>query len=461
MSIGFPQLAAIRLGYGLSPLMPPPADVAAVLASAAHAGPGPEAASEEEARALAIELRDLGAARETGGEAALEAYRVFAQKLGRMMILDLQRRMARAVDDPVGFGERLVQFWSDHFTTRPLGAVQQPLGLAFVDEAIRPHVNGRFEDMFFAADTHPMMLVYLNQIQSRGPNSVFAVKHKGKGVGLNENLAREAMELHSMGVGAPYDQKDVRELAELLTGLTFSHTKGFAFSPQMAEPGAESVLGRNYGGKWDPKDKLAGLNDIRAALSDIARRPETALHLSRKLAVHFVSDNPPEDLVQALAATWRDTQGDLPQVYRVLVTHPALAATLRQKIRQPYDLLIAGFRAMGITGAQILALEHPANARMTFDVLNSMGQPWWRQTGPDGWPEEASAWIAPQLLAARINWAMRMPRMMLEELPDPRELLKTALGGTQSEALAWAVPKAETAAEGITLILASSDFNRR
>jgi uncharacterized protein (DUF1800 family) len=461
MSFGFPQLAAIRLGYGLSPLMPPPADAAAVLASAANAGPGPEAVSEEQARALAIELRELGASRETGDQAGLQEYRSFAQKLGRMMLTDLQRRMARAVDDPVGFGERLVQFWSDHFTTRPLGAVQQPLGMAFVDEAIRPHVNGRFEDMFFAADTHPMMLIYLNQFQSRGPNSTFALKHKGKGVGLNENLAREALELHSMGVGAPYDQKDVRELAELLTGLTYSHTKGFAFSPQMAEPGAETVLGRNYGGKWDPKDKLAGLNDIRAALTDIARRPETAQYLSRKLAVHFVSDNPPEDLVQALAATWHETQGDLPQVYRVLVTHPALASTLRQKVRQPYDLVIAGFRALGITGAQISALEHPANARMTFDILNSMGQPWARQTGPDGWPEEAGAWIAPQLLAARINWAMRMPRVMLEELPDPRELLQTALGGTQSEALAWAVPKAETAAEGITLILASSDFNRR
>ena len=461
MSFGFPQLAAIRLGYGLSPLMPPPADAAAVLASAANAGPGPEAVSEEQARALAIELRELGASRETGDQAGLQEYRSFAQKLGRMMLTDLQRRMARAVDDPVGFGERLVQFWSDHFTTRPLGAVQQPLGMAFVDEAIRPHVNGRFEDMFFAADTHPMMLIYLNQFQSRGPNSTFALKHKGKGVGLNENLAREALELHSMGVGAPYDQKDVRELAELLTGLTYSHTKGFAFSPQMAEPGAETVLGRNYGGKWDPKDKLAGLNDIRAALADIARRPETAQYLSRKLAVHFVSDNPPEDLVQALAATWHETQGDLPQVYRVLVTHPALASTLRQKVRQPYDLVIAGFRALGITGAQISALEHPANARMTFDILNSMGQPWARQTGPDGWPEEAGAWIAPQLLAARINWAMRMLRVMLEELPDPRELLQTALGGTQSEALAWAVPKAETAAEGITLILASSDFNRR
>ncbi|RCW86707.1 DUF1800 domain-containing protein [Paracoccus lutimaris] len=456
MSFGFPELAAIRLGYGLSPLMPPPADVGAVLASVDTAGPGPEAVSTDDAREMSLRLREMGEASKTAGEAAAEEYRAFGRMLSRMMLTDLQRRIARAVDDPVGFGERLVQFWSDHFTTRPLGAAVQPLGLAFVDEAIRPHVNGRFEDMFFAADTHPMMLVYLNQNESRGPNSTFAKKRKAKGFGLNENLAREALELHSMGVGAPYAQKDVRELAELLTGLTYSREQGFAYRPQMAEPGAETVLGKSYGG-----GKRDGLEAIRAALTDIARRPETAQYVARKLAVHFVSDDPPEDLVQAMTAVWRDSQGDLPQVYRVLVTHPALADTLRQKVRQPYDLLVAGFRALGVSGAQIAGLEHPLNARMTFDPMNGMGQPWGRQAGPDGWPEEAEAWIAPQQLAARINWSLSMPRRMLEQLPDPRELMQASLGGTQSAALAWAVPKAESAAEGVALILASSDFNRR
>ena len=130
-------------------------------------------------------------------------------------------------------------------------------------------------------------------------------------------------------------------------------------------------------------------------------------------------------------------------------------------MRQPYDLLVAGFRALGVTGAQITALEHPLNARMTFDPMNAMGQPWGRQNGPDGWPEEAEAWIAPQQLAARITWSMNMPGRMVRNLPDPRELLQTSLGGTQSEALAWAVPKAESEDEGVALILASSDFNRR
>ena len=461
MSFGFPELAAIRLGYGLSPLMPPPADAEAVLASVARSGPGAEALPLDAARDLVMQLRALGDAGKNGGTAEVEEYRRFTQKLSRMMLLDLQRRIARAIDEPAGFGERLVQFWSDHFTVRPQGAAQQPLGLTFVDEAIRPYVNGRFEDMFFAADTHPMMLIYLNQHESRGPNSPFALKHKDKRLGLNENLAREALELHSMGVGAPYEQKDVRELAELLTGLTYNHVKGFAFSPPMAEPGPETVLGKSYGAGRSVKDRQGGLDDIRAALTDIARRPETALYISRKLAVHFVSDHPPEDLVQAMAATWRDSHGDLPQVYRVLVTHPALADTLRHKVRQPYDLLVAGFRALGITGAQITALEPPTNGHMTFAILNSMGQPWSRQNGPDGWPEEAEAWIAPQLLTARINWALRMPRIMLKQLPDPRELLRTTFGGTQSEQLEWAVPKAESAAEGVALILASSDFNRR
>ncbi len=456
MTFGFPELAAIRLGYGLSPLMPPPENVEAVLSGPAKAGPGPDAMTTARASALMVRLRDLTKARKEGGQEDIEKSKDFNRMLGRMMVADLQSRIIRAVDDPIGFGERLVQFWADHFTVRPAGAGQNPLAVAFVDEAIRPHVNGRFEDMFFAADTHPMMLVYLNQTSSRGPNSIAAKRNRNKALGLNENLAREAMELHSLGVGAGYSQKDVRQLAELLTGLAFTPADGFSYRPQLAEPGAESVLGESYGG-----GRRGGLDDIRSALTDIARRPETAQYISRKLAVHFVSDDPPEDLVRDLTGVWQASQGDLPQVYRVLVTHPALAETLRQKVRQPFDYLVACYRALGITGERIAALEHPQNARMTFDPMTAMGQPWARQNGPDGWPEDSQAWIAPQLLAARINWSLRMPRQMLDDMPDPRRLLETTFRGTQSDQLAWAVPKAESAAEGVALILASGDFNRR
>ncbi|WP_288950725.1 DUF1800 domain-containing protein [uncultured Paracoccus sp.] len=455
MSFGFPELAAIRLGFGLSPLTPPPADAETVLASVARSGPDPAAMTTAEASQIALSFR-AGVVARRSGKPEPPGSKEAEQQLASMPIEDLRRRVVRAVDDPVGFGERLVQFWSDHFTVRAINRVHYGLSMTFQDEAIRPYVNGRFEDMFFAADTHPMMLVYLDQISSRGPNSVLAKRRPERHLGLNENLAREALELHSMGVSAGYEQKDVRELAELLTGLSFSHKGGFAFQQAWVEPGAETVLGKSYGG-----GRRGGLDDIRAAFRDIARRPETAQYLSRKLAVHFVSDDPSQDLVEAMAATWRATGGDLLQVYRVLVTHPDLASNLRKKVRQPFDYCVAGLRALGVRGKDLAALDRKVFNRAVWEPIRSMGQPWWQAKGPDGWPEEVEAWIAPQTLAARINWSLQVPRMLLKELPDPREMLVSAFGGTQSAELAWAVPKAESAAEGVALILASGDFNRR
>lgn len=455
MSYGFPEVAAIRLGFGLSPLMPPPADAAEVLASVASAGPGPEAMTTAQASALALRSREgLRARRDGRTETAdsLEADRT----LGSLQIDDLRRRIIRAVDAPAGFGERLVQFWCDHFTARAINKINTGLALAFQDEAIRPHLSGRFEDMLFAAETHPMMLVYLDQISSRGPNSPFVKRRAERKLGLNENLAREAMELHSLGVGAAYSQKDVRQLAELLTGLSFSHEAGFVYNPKIAEPGAETVLGKSYGG-----GRRGGLDDIREVFHDLARRPDTARYVSQKLAVHFVADDPPQDLVQAMTQVWHDTDGDLSQVYAVLVHHPALAERMRAKVRQPFDLIVTGLRALGVSGDQIAALDQQMFRRAIWNHMPTMGQPWNQPKGPDGWPEEAEAWIAPQTMAARINWALRMPRMLLDDLPDPRALLATTFGGTQSEQLDWAVPKAESASEGVVLILASGDFNRR
>ncbi|WP_323008303.1 DUF1800 domain-containing protein [Paracoccus sp. (in: a-proteobacteria)] len=455
MSFGFSELAAIRLGFGLSPLMPPPADVRTVLAGPAGAGPDAGAMTTERASDLARLFNEGRRARRDKLPEPPETQEA-ARQLGILPVEDLRRRVIRALDDPIGFGERLVQFWSDHFTIRAVNKVHNGLAMAFVDEAIRPHVNGRFEDMFFAADTHPMMLIYLDQISSRGPNSPFAKKRPERNFGLNENLAREALELHSLGVDADYDQHDVRELAKLLTGLSFSHNQGFAYRPLWAEPGSETVLGQSYGGR-----RRGGLDDIRAVFRDISRRPETALHLSRKLAVHFVSDQPSEDLVGSMAAVWRDSGGDLSQVYRVLVSHPDLATELRRKVRQPFDFCVAGLRALGMRGEQIGRLDLPVFRRIAWGPVEAMGQPWGRPKGPDGWPEEADAWIASQTLAARINWSLRIPRLLLDELPDPRDMLVSAFGGTQSAELTWAVPKAESATEGVALILASGDFSRR
>ncbi|AGT09510.1 DUF1800 domain-containing protein [Paracoccus aminophilus] len=459
MEFGFPELAAIRLGFGLSPHQKPPADVDAVLASVAAAGPGPDAVSLAEAQAAQLKLSDLAQeARNTNSEEAKAAYGDYARDLRRVNWRDLQRRVARGVTAPVGFGERLVQFWADHFTVRGDGAAQQVLASAFVDEAIRPHLNGRFEDMFIAADTHPMMLLYLNQNGSVGPNSKFAISRAQKQieVGLNENLAREALELHSIGVGASYTQKDVRALAELLTGLSYNPRAGAAFNANRSEPGTKVVLGKSYGG-----NRAGQLGDVQEALRDIARHPATADYISHKLAVHFLSDTPDPAVVETMASVWRKTKGNLPDVYRVLITHPALADSFRQKARQPFDFVVAGLRALGLDGETVLAWDERMVNRVLVDPLTRMGQRWMSPIGPNGWPEEAEAWIAPQTLAARINWSLDAPRRVMSDLPDPRGMLVASLGGTRSEMLDWAVPKAESEREGVALILASNDFNRR
>lgn len=459
MEFGFPELAAIRLGFGLSPHHQPPADADAVLAGLARSAPDADAVTLDEARAVAIEMVDLARASRDGDTAAHKKFNEMTREMHQFLAAALQIRLARALDDPGGFGERLVQFWADHFTIRPNAPAQHKLAISFVDETIRPHINGRFEDMLVAADLHPMMLLYLDQINSVGPNSRFGKMRakQGKLAGLNENLAREAMELHSLGVGAGYSQEDVRELAELLTGITYKARDGVEFLPNRAEPGAETILGKSYGGGQNPS-----IEDIRAAFVDLARRPEAAAFLSRKLAVHFTSDDVDEDLVAAMTARWRETQGHLPEVYRVMITHPALVDSFRHKARQPFDFIAAGLRALGVTGAELRAWDKRQVSRFLVQPMAKMGQKWQSPIGPNGWPEEAAAWITPQTLAARINWILDIQKGVLrDKLPDPRDLLVTAFGGTQSEILSWAVPKAESAREGIALILASNDFNRR
>jgi uncharacterized protein (DUF1800 family) len=354
---------------------------------------------------------------------------------------------ARAVGSDDQYRERLVAFWADHFTVTARNRIERALPGVLVDEAIRPHVTGRFADMLRAVTTHPAMLVYLNQEASIGPGSP---KGKRQKKGLNENLARELLELHTLGVGAGYTQDDVRQLAELLTGLTVG-LEGFVFDAKRAEPGAETVLGVRYDGK--------GERPILQALDDLAARPETAAHLARKLAVHFVADDPDEGLVDDLAAVFRDGGGDLRRVSEALAAHPKTETGT--KARQPFDFLVASFRALGVGPDFILGLEPKGFRRLILDPLQAMGQPFQQAPGPDGWPEREADWITPQGLAARIDWAMEAPQRLVRPLPDPRDFLSRALGGRAGEKLAWAVGAAEAARDGVGLVLSSPEFNRR
>lgn len=453
-----PTIAAIRFGYGLSPLHDPPADAEAVLIQLAE----PDQAMVDfpiqtyaEAQPVGIALDKALAVRRQdrlSKTADAEISRLNKQLRARYG-LGFQANVARAAYSPLGFRERLTAFWADHFTVRAKVVRDIAGPSAFADEAIRPHIAGRFGDMLVAVVTHPMMLTFLDQSRSFGPNSTFATKRNR---GLNENLAREILELHTLGVGGSYAQIDVRGFAELLTGLYYEPVKGFQFRPGMAEPGAETVLGKSYGDEARPK-----LADIIAALQDIAVHPDTARHLAHKLATHFTADQPDEQLVEHISAAYSSSSGNLAVVYAALLEHPATWASFGAKAKQPYDFLVSSVRALGVAQARFLALG-PEDIRDNFLVpLQLMGQPYQEPNGPDGWAEEAEAWITPQGLAGRIQWAMTTPELLTDQIPDPRSFVTTALGDAAGPQLLLAAERAESLTQGVGIILASPEFNRR
>lgn len=437
------RIAQIRFGYGTGPNVVgrSAASLRAALASDdVMARTYPVLSSRELSEPIRQYRKARGNARQAAGDVLLAMGRAGEQAL-----------ISRALDGDLAFRERLTWFWADHFTVQAQGPMPTAMVPAYVDEAIRPNVGGRFADMLKAVVTHPAMLLYLDQVQSVGPGSVVGQKTSR---GLNENLAREVMELHTLGVDGGYTQGDVRELAELMTGLSLSQND-FRFRPAQAEPGAEVVLGRRYGGQ---KGTLA---DVMQAMDDLAAHPDTARHLATKLARHFTSDTPDTDLVEDLARTYQETHGALLPVYEVLMEHPATLMSFGAKAKMPLEFVVSSAVALGFTSAEVAALEPGEFARLVRRPLAALGQPMFRPSGPDGWPEEAEHWIGPQGLAARIIWALRTGKRMGERLPEPGVILDFALGPLAGPKLIFAVRAAETRADATGLILASPEFNRR
>ncbi|MDF0599172.1 DUF1800 domain-containing protein [Psychromarinibacter sp. C21-152] len=379
------------------------------------------------------------------------AWRAIRHAQLRGLAADLAR-MAET-DDPLR--ERLVQFWNNHFATRTTGRAARATGPAYADDAIRPHLTGSFADLLKSAVTHPVMLAFLDQPSSVGPNSPYGQR---RGRGLNENLAREVIELHTLGVGAGYSQADVRQFAELLTGLTFNLRRDAegVFDPRRAEPGAETVLGTSYGG-----DGTASQADIHAALDDLAAHPATAAHLSRKLVAHFTADTPDPALVAAVEAAWRDTGGDLLAVYTALLTHPAAWDGFGAKVKQPLEFMGSALRALEVRGETLQEMKPGLVLRAFLRPLADMGQAYHGPPGPDGVPDEAAAWVQPFGLAQRITWAAAAVDRAATKGLDPVAFARAALGDAASERLLWAAARAETRDQGLALVLASAEFNRR
>jgi uncharacterized protein (DUF1800 family) len=363
-------------------------------------------------------------------------------------------RAAAATDLP--FYERLVHFWSNHFA---VSADKQPMpaiaGL-YEREAIRPNIAGKFADLLIAAEQHPAMILYLDNQRSIGPNSTLGRRaaRNERNVGLNENLAREILELHTLGVDGGYTQDDVTTFARIITGWSIGGTGGnrrfedgepgkFEFRESLHEPGSQTVLGKRY------LDR--GVAQGEAVLRDLAAEPSTARFLSTKLARHFICDDPGPALVDGLTAVYVDSDGDLPAVYAALVDAAFQSPETQSKYKTPHDFVISTFRA----------LDHvPDKPRFVVDALDLMGQTPYRPGSPAGWPDTAAEWGGADALYKRIEWSNTVARVMGGRA-NPVALGDTVLGPGFSAQSRKAISRAESEVQGMTLLLASPDFQRR
>ena len=357
-------------------------------------------------------------------------------------------RLQRAVIADCGFAERLVAFWSNHFCiSAAKGGLARMWAGSFEREAIRPHVLGRFGDMLKAVEQHPAMLFFLDNQQSLGPESRAGQNRKR---GLNENLAREIMELHTLGVGSGYSQEDVTSLARIITGWTFAGRQGqlgapgsFVFNANAHQPGAQRLLGKTY--------ENNGVAQGEAALADIARHPSTAKFIATKFARHFVADDPPPALVARLQETFRNTDGDLKALtFALLDSDEAWQAPLT-KLRSPYEFLVATGRLLG---------RIPEDPGRYLGSLNLLGQPLWSPSGPNGFPDTNAAWAAPEGMKLRLDVSAQVASRLADSI-DPRDLLELVAADAASPETRRTVEHAESRQQALALLLMSPEFQRR
>jgi uncharacterized protein (DUF1800 family) len=357
-------------------------------------------------------------------------------------------RLQRAVIADCGFVERLVVFWSNHFCiSANKGALARMWAGAFEREAIRPHVLGRFGDMLKAVEQHPAMLFFLDNQQSLGPDSRAGQNRKR---GLNENLAREIMELHTLGVGGGYSQDDVTSLARILTGWTFAGRQGllgtpgsFVFNANAHEPGAQRLLGKTY--------QEDGVAQGEAALADIARHPSTAAFIASKFARHFVADDPPPALVARLQHTFHSSDGDLKALALALVDSDEAWQAPQTKMRSPYEFLVATGRLLS---------RIPDDPGLYLGGLNLLGQPLWSPAGPNGFPDSNAAWAAPEGMKLRLDVSAQVASRIGDSI-DPRQLLELAAADAASPETRHTVERAESRQQALALLLMSPEFQRR
>jgi uncharacterized protein (DUF1800 family) len=357
-------------------------------------------------------------------------------------------RLQRGVIADCGFVERLVVFWSNHFC---ISANKGPLARmwagSYEREAIRPYVLGRFADMLQAVEQHPAMLFFLDNQQSLGPDSRAGVNRNR---GLNENLAREIMELHTLGVGGGYSQDDVTSLARIITGWTYAGRQGqlgtpgtFVFNANAHQPGAQRVMGKIY--------EANGLAQGEAVLADIARHPSTAKFIATKFVRHFVADDPPLVLVARLQDVFTKTDGDLKALATALVDSSEAWQAPLTKMRSPYEFLVASGR---------LLARNPEDPSRYLNGLNTLGQPLWSPAGPNGFPDTNAAWAAPEGMKLRLDISAQIASNLADRI-DPRDLLELVAADAASSETRRTIERAESRQQALALLLMSPEFQRR
>jgi uncharacterized protein (DUF1800 family) len=353
---------------------------------------------------------------------------------------DARAQLDNALTTPAPFRERLVWFWTNHFTVSIRQGGCQPLVGAFIEEAIRPNVTGRFETMLLAVMRHPAMLLYLQNAESVGPDSPAGQRgHRG----LNENLARECLELHTVSPAAGYTQADVTNFARILTGWSVDlrgEPPGFLFRRPAHEPGTPPLMGLTF-----PPDEAGGV----VALRFLANHPSTHRFLATKLARQFVADDPPADAVRRIEGVLRDTRGDLGAAAAALITLPA-AWQPGTKFKTPQELLVSSLRALSLDADAVPGLA---------GILAGLGQPVWNPPAPNGWSGRAADWAAPEAMMRRVDWAYGFAGRVGDR--DPLELADAALGPLLHEATLTAMRHAGARRDALTLLLTSPEFQRR
>ncbi|MFS0771125.1 DUF1800 domain-containing protein [Sphingomonas sp. 1P08PE] len=455
-------IALNRFGLGARPGDPPPADPPRSIVEQFDRFDGRPARFAALADAGAIVARYREQQRDsrqmTAGQAATDAKAAlkagrqdFRQDVQALYAEGVRARADAALATEAPFVERMVHFWSNHFCVSADNPRVTAFAAAFERDAIRPHVLGRFSDMLLAVERHPAMLIYLNQVQSIGPDSPAAARNLARKRGLNENLAREIMELHTLGVRSGYTQADVTEFARALTGWSIGGLGGaaqgdpnrFVFRPAQHEPGARTILGRRYAD--------GGEAQANAALADFARAPATATHVATKIARHFAGDEPSPALVGRLAASFTVSDGDLPTLYRTLIASPEAWAPTPTKFKTPWEWTISALRGTGrrtVGAMQIAALQ------------TQLGQRVWKPGAPAGWDDVAASWTGSDALLRRVEIAQRLAAP-LGETVDARTIAPKIMPASLAPATAEQIARAESPAGAIALMLVSPDFLRR